>query len=623
MRLLNVHTRQMHDFVSSEGIEFAILSHTWGLEEVALQDWQSSSAAELALREGYRKIDHCCKQALQDGYEWVWIDTCCIDKTSSAELSEVINSMFRWYQDAVICYAHLADVSDSIDEHSLVPALTKSRWFTRGWTLQELLAPREIVFFSKNWQNLMTKIHSVDILSTITGIEREYLEGGPLEDASAAKKMSWAAHRQTSRTEDIAYCLPGIFDVTMPLIYGEGKKAFKRLQEEILKADSDDHTLFAWGVLAEKATDVPCLITNEKKAAELYEIPLDYSKINQPFSGLLADSPLDFENSGDFMRSCIAARFYRYAPQGAITFLPQIQNNYIRLQLPIRNDRYHLIFHWEQPQLATLRSISVAILLCCHKKAPNFLPAILLRRCSKRSSYNRMRNMLLKYTPLPLSEHPLVFKYRSMLSIGPPRQLRIESGDIMFRRIISGPSTQRVGWLSLSCQDQTFLEGFVKMYGVKNGRICVLFNYLGQVSIRHAFGMRLERINKDNEEMAGISVGLISTDVSEETEYNRIEPDLDLKWYRHSQCMRCHIPPENNKVLVMPLDTVVIDILPFPVVTVKAERVRLGGWSNAADAFVDVLDVIIEERMGPCYVTSRMRGYRRRYLPNGSFSSTI
>ncbi len=388
MRLLNVHTRQIHNFISSDGTEeFGILSHTWGLEEVTLQDWQSLSVAELELKEGYRKIDYCCKQALKDGYNWVWVDTCCIDKTSSAELSEAINSMFRWYQDAAICYAHLADVSDDVSGDAL-SAISGSRWFTRGWTLQELLAPRDIVFFSKNWQNLTTKLSSVELLSTITGIERGYLEGDPIEDASAAKKMSWAATRQTTRVEDTAYCLLGIFDVNMPLIYGEGKKAFKRLQEEIMKANPEDHTLFAWGGIVEKMTDIPYVIVDPGKAAEMDEIPWEASKVTQPLPGLLAVSPLDFKNSGGFMISNIATKFYKHAPRGIITSLPQIQDKSIRLQLPVQYNIYQSICYWERPQIATLGNTAVAMLLCCHEKAPGFLPGILLRSCSERSSFN-------------------------------------------------------------------------------------------------------------------------------------------------------------------------------------------------------------------------------------------
>ncbi|KAI0529889.1 heterokaryon incompatibility protein-domain-containing protein [Xylaria digitata] len=600
MRLLNARTRQIHNFVSEDIEEFAILSHTWGPGEVTLQDWQSLSTAELELKEGYRKIDHCCKQALEDGYGWVWIDTCCIDKSSSAELSEAINSMFRWYQDAAICYAHLADVSDNIDRDNLLPALSGSRWFTRGWTLQELLAPRDIVFFSENWQNLTTKLKSVEILSTITGIEEGYLRGGPIEDASAAKRMSWAASRETTRIEDVAYCLLGIFDVNMPLIYGEGKKAFKRLQEEIIKASPEDHTLFAWGELVEKMTDIPYLITDQEKATEMDEISWEASKVTPPLSGLLAESPSDFKNSGGFMTSVISSKFYKYAPRGIITSLPQIQDTGIRLELPVRYNQYQSIYYWKQPQIATLHKIGVAILFCCHKKAPNSLPAILLRGSSEKgSSYNRTREICIRYAPLSQALSPPIFKNRQMVSIRPQRPLRIESGDIMLRRYICGKNTTAKGWYLEKAQ--SIPEGLIRMHGAKNGLICILYNRICQVTCRHGFGIKLERIKKDNEDMAGISAGLLPVDNGppEGTKFVPIKPDLGLEWHPRNLSSRRNILPELKQVINMPSDTVVFDILPFPVITIKAERVQLNAKGNANDSFVDVLDIVITERMSP------------------------
>ncbi|TGJ75601.1 hypothetical protein E0Z10_g10972 [Xylaria hypoxylon] len=619
MRLINAHTRQIHNFISSDDIkEFAILSHTWGSDEVTLQDWQSLSTAELESKKGYRKIDYCCKQALKDGYDWIWVDTCCIDKSSSSELSEAINSMFRWYQDAATCYAHLSDVPDDIKGDALLPALSGSRWFTRGWTLQELLAPRAIVFFSENWQNLTTKLNSVEILSTITGIERVYLEGDPLEDASAAKRMSWAAKRETTRIEDNAYCLLGIFDVNMPLIYGEGKKAFKRLQEEIMKANPEDHTLFAWGELVEKMTDISYVIADKEKTTELDEIPWETSKVTQPLSGLLAESPADFKNSGGFITSNIAAKFYKHAPRGFITTFPQIQDKSIRLQLPVLYDQYQSICYWKRPQIATLCNTAVAILLCCHEKAPNFLPAILLRPCSEKYSFNRTREICFRYTSLSLSLRPLVFKHRRMLNIGPQRQLRIESGDIMLRRYIWGKSTEAMGWRSVS-QGQTIPEGVIRMRGVKNGPICILYNRVCQVTCRHGFGIKLERIEKkneeNNEEMAHISAALVPMDSGppEGTKYEPIKPDFDIKWNPRSNCMRCDIPPEFMKVLAMPSDTAVIDILPFPVITIKAERVGLNAKDSASDIFVDVLDIVIAERMSPHYLGGQQKIHEKAH----------
>ncbi|KUJ14849.1 HET-domain-containing protein, partial [Mollisia scopiformis] len=245
MRLLNVGTKQLKDFMGDDNIpEYAILSHTWGEDEVTFD-----GLLDLFVKSklGYTKIDYCCQQALEDGLEWVWIDTCCIDKSSSAELSEAINSMFRWYQNAVCCYVYLSDYFQSTgsDEVGNASGFANCRWFTRGWTLQELLAPKTVLFYSRTWIYLGSKDTLCKTLSEITGIERETLEGEALNRTSIARRMYWAAGRVTTRTEDLAYCLLGIFDVNMPLLYGEGEKAFFRLQEEIIKSSSDQ-SLFAW-----------------------------------------------------------------------------------------------------------------------------------------------------------------------------------------------------------------------------------------------------------------------------------------------------------------------------------------------------------------------------------------
>ncbi|KAK4129154.1 HET-domain-containing protein, partial [Parathielavia appendiculata] len=249
MRLINVHTRKINDFLSDTDVQrYAILSHTWGLEEVSFEEYQCLPKETLMAKKGYAKIDYCCLQASADGLDWAWVDTCCIDKRSSAELSEAINSMFRWYRQSAVCYAYLADVYEADPANVKIDvALARARWFTRGWTLQELLAPPEMELYAHGWKRIGTRTDICGSLSKITGIEVKYLCGlAPLEEASVAKRMYWAARRETTRTEDIAYCLLGLFDVNMPLLYGEGRKAFRRLQEEIMKTNPTDHTLFAW-----------------------------------------------------------------------------------------------------------------------------------------------------------------------------------------------------------------------------------------------------------------------------------------------------------------------------------------------------------------------------------------
>jgi hypothetical protein len=169
------------------------------------------------------------------------VDTCCIDKANAIELAEAINSMFRWYRDATKCYVYLSDVSKlpSNSANSNEPwesAVRKSKWFTRGWTLQELIAPTSVEFFSKEKELLGNKTSLERQICEVTGVPSKALRGGSLSDFSVSERMTWAATRETTRKEDMAYSLLGIFDVNMSLIYGEGKeKAFKRLREEIEK----------------------------------------------------------------------------------------------------------------------------------------------------------------------------------------------------------------------------------------------------------------------------------------------------------------------------------------------------------------------------------------------------
>jgi hypothetical protein len=278
MRLLNVRTLEIKEFIGADIPPYAILSHTWGSEEVTFHDWQDISRA--SLKGGFAKIQGACNQALMDKLDYIWVDTNCIDKTSSAELSEAINSMFAWYRNASRCYVYLADTSDTAPhlnndgQLEMDDSFLQSKWFTRGWTLQELLAPQIVIFFSMNWKPIGTKIDLKTPLSQITGIGAKYLTGEtPIWRASVAKRMSWISKRVTTRIEDIAYCLMGIFEINMPLLYGEGQRAFLRLQEEILKV-TDDQSIFCW--------------------------EWNQSLIIDGWASILAPSPAVFETSGEF-----------------------------------------------------------------------------------------------------------------------------------------------------------------------------------------------------------------------------------------------------------------------------------------------------------------------------------
>ncbi|OQE17987.1 hypothetical protein PENSTE_c019G09204 [Penicillium steckii] len=316
MRLLEATSLRLFDFTPDKIPPYAILSHTWDEGEVLFEDIGKENVSR---KSGYKKIQYTAQQALYDGLEYIWVDTCCINKESSAELSESINSMFRWYQDSRICYAYLADTDEDPSQ------IASCRWFTRGFTLQELIAPGNMVFFSRNWDRLGSKMDLCDTISQITGIGVEYLcHYRELECASVAQRMSWAANRQTSRPEDISYSLLGIFGVNMPLLYGEGARAFIRLEEEIMR-NSDEiatgQSLFAW---CDPDADPDALY------------------------GLLATSPKQFSHA----KTMLSYESWESRPPYAMT------NRGLRIELPVKPDQ-------EQP------SLDVAALNCPIPDDPN------------------------------------------------------------------------------------------------------------------------------------------------------------------------------------------------------------------------------------------------------------
>jgi hypothetical protein len=341
MRLIDVDTLELRSFTDNDTPKYAILSHTWGPDEVSYQElvWinrikklsttfnQSSLSSSISSlssqdeqynvmlasmemllrgnwspgttsgsmteddfleRAGYLKIINAAKEAQDLRFKWIWIDTCCIDKSSSAELQEAINSMYRWYGEAEICLVYLGDVTRPAVGDTSTPsdfaraAFESSRWTKRGWTLQELVAPIICRFYYQDWRFMGEKIEFLEELSLVTGIPSSVLEEPQsLHELSVAERMSWAANRETTRLEDIGYCLLGLFDIQMPLLYGEGAKAFIRLQEEILKT-TDDYSLFAWSAIAD----------------------------GEPiYRGLLARSPLEFRNCGSFERENVSTVF--------------------------------------------------------------------------------------------------------------------------------------------------------------------------------------------------------------------------------------------------------------------------------------------------------------------------
>ncbi|KAI9667811.1 MAG: hypothetical protein M1821_000630 [Bathelium mastoideum] len=286
MRLIDTNSLRLKSFMDGKTPKYAILSHTWNHdEEISFLDMTSiheDSHHSAAKKSGFIKILQTCQKAKANGIDFCWVDTCCIDNASSSELSEAINSMFRWYKKADVCYVLLSDLKT----HSAVldTALPKCRWFTRGWCLQELLAPRRVEFFDAYWENLGSKATLASLISTITCIDERVLADSDLVGSRPiAHRLSWAAKRETTREEDMAYCLLGILDINMPILYGEGTKAFVRLQEEIIK-NSNDLSIFAF---------------HNQPTHSMHDSPSASSN----YCSLFATCPRDFLGCGDLVHT--------------------------------------------------------------------------------------------------------------------------------------------------------------------------------------------------------------------------------------------------------------------------------------------------------------------------------
>ncbi|KAH9920840.1 heterokaryon incompatibility protein-domain-containing protein, partial [Epithele typhae] len=245
MRMLDTSTGRFSDQLHHRRVRYAILSHVWSRREHS--NYAEYPAPDSSILPHLSdKVQKACELARSHNFKYLWIDTCCIDKTSSSELSKAINSMFEWYRCAKVCYAFLVDVHDGVldDRYS---GFVESEWWNRGWTLQELIAPPHVLFLTNSWTPFGTKQTLSWLITSAFGIDEKVLRNERvLSDVCVAERMSWAANRKTTEDEDEAYCLIGIFGVNVTPIYGEGQHAFVRLQHAIL-AQIPDQTLFAWG----------------------------------------------------------------------------------------------------------------------------------------------------------------------------------------------------------------------------------------------------------------------------------------------------------------------------------------------------------------------------------------
>lgn len=353
---------------------------------------------------------------------------CCIDKRNSAELNEAINSMFSWYRASARCYAYLADIACDWDSNASRPIeedFTTSKWFTRGWTLQELIAPDDLHFYTSDWSPIGNKrgMRTGSAVAARTGIDMSLLFGeASYSDFSVAKRMSWASKRKTSRAEDIAYCLVGLFDVSLTSLYGEGTtRAFHRLQEAIMRT-THDQSLFAWGDLVTQFDDID---TNPSHGRLGLRDPPVWKPDTQPLLGLFADSPADFEHSGD-----ISPVDHGYAHQLNRDFPPTVVNGGVLLNLVIQKSVPCVRF-WKDPEMAHHDECEVALLMCSNwgGDGADCLAAIALHPWGD-GYHSRTRQLSLV--------HEIVSQYRfksrtKQRHIMPFREFRFEPRDIFLR----------------------------------------------------------------------------------------------------------------------------------------------------------------------------------------------
>jgi hypothetical protein len=359
-----------------------MLSHRWDAKESKLHEIQGKFVYKLHPVGGIVKLQSFCKIARDAGYRWAWMDTCCIDQTNNVELQESINSMFVWYHHSALTIIYLPDVPP----FSEPGALAKSVWNTRGWTFQELMASRCILFYQSDWTlylndrspNHKDSDNIIKELAEATGIDRETLVDFHPGTKNVRKTLQWASSRTTTRQEDIAYSLFGVFCVRPGVNYGEKKQsAIGRLLETII-AQSGDITALDWvGKPSEFNSCLPADISSYKAPPYIYP-SLSTKELNESVSSLrdtgvvqLASklySKLDSLHAPRFVHRrlhlfCIAFRvtdIRRKSPRGQDTFVTyEVKAGGLRdllittedKLLPARPAQFFLVRSWDHSLL--------------------------------------------------------------------------------------------------------------------------------------------------------------------------------------------------------------------------------------------------------------------------------
>jgi hypothetical protein len=449
--------------------------------------------------------------------------------------------------------------------------LSKSRWFTRGWTLQELIAPRNVEFYSTDWQKIATKDELCGLLSSTTGIDEYILMGGELADVSVARRMSWASRRKTSRIEDIAYCLLGIFNVSLPLIYGEGLKAFQRLQEAIMNT-THDQSLFAWGHIVDHPSD---LIDRDQELG-LKAIPWKPPQQREPLLGLFAESPGDFDASGE-----ISPVEHGYAHFLNRRRPPTLVNGGALIDLVIYK-KIASAAYWDRPAIAQPHELELAVLLCRIGNTGSQLVGLALHKWGD-DYYSRTKELVL--VDLFVS-HGRFRSWTRPRHFMPQRPFQLRNGDILLRRwntsfLCKGlrrPSTKsgpawRQKWhdrvLRLE-QDAVGHEEVSFFFGIHKG---------------DGIAITLKRVSKTMKPIGSLVIGAsrfetLSTTVDDGVEMANWVPKHGTPFSR----------PEFGHMMETPSDTWELEVDDLPRIYAKVDRMLLDeGRSDA----VDVVDFFL------------------------------
>lgn len=437
-----------------------------------------------------------------------------------------------------------------------------------------------------------------DLLCSITRIEQKFLRGeAPLEDASIAKRMSWAADRDTSRTEDIAYSLLGLFDINMPLLYGEGSKAFLRLQGELVKSYPYDHSIFAWGKVV---YDEPsCIVKDRKKLDQPDAIDWDTREASKTLSGLLARSPKDFASSGHFI-PCDNYR-HLWTPDTTVAVPTMMPGGGVSLELGTTRDGSLLsAYHLHDAKVATLRLVSLGYLICGYKSSEMLAVAIPLMRWGGKS-LGRTNEIIVLRRPMSI---PSALKYTSVFHVNSDIPPNLESGDLFMRLC----STSRASYSTSYMPPSVFsmANGLFKVHKRQTGLVFAYkFHLLADRSLGFCLAFEredpFEGVDEGVTTTTRTTITLLPTLLSElNTKHPIVAKKTGLNWFtsqqRWSQLATRDFERSNSRTLKGRKDSCEINVYPFPLmkITVKKTKIENSKGSEKSGYF-DLIDISMRD----------------------------